>query len=224
MQLGRSTWQRLTRPDIDFQRLRAAIDNLEFEKSNKAAPIFDPSNLHTLPVKLLVVKKHSGILQNLVKDLGLIRTRLQDLPTLIIDDESDQAGLNTVKQTRGVPGEVKRSQTNLRIVELLKLFPRGQYVGYTATPYANALVNPDDPEDLFPRDFILPLDRPQGYMGISDFFDPDTAYDDLRKDDYTQSEIAHLRRVERTIGEDDTDLKVALRSYVLAGGVKLYRL
>ena len=70
--LGHYTWQRLTRPDIDFRRLRAAIDNLEFERLNKAAPLYDPSNLHALPVKLLVVKKHSGILANLVKDLKLV--------------------------------------------------------------------------------------------------------------------------------------------------------
>lgn len=220
--LGHYTWQRLTRPDIDFKRLRAAIDNLEFEKLNKAAALYDPSNLHMLPVKLLVVKKHSGILANLVKDLKLIRTRLTDLPTLFIDDESDQAGLNTVDPKRATSGK-ERSRTNLRIVELIKLFPRGQYVGYTATPYANALVDPDDPEDLFPKDFIVSLDRPRGYMGVADFFDPLTDYDDLQKDDYSQSEIAFIRRVSASLGEDDEDLKDALRSYVLAGGLKLYR-
>lgn len=222
--LGHYTWQRLTRPDIDFRRLRSAIDNLEFEKKNPAARIFDVSNLHSLPVKLLVVKKHSGILHNLVKDLRLIKTKLADLPTLIIDDESDQAGLNTVDPNRKVAGGAERSKTNSRIVDLLGLFPRGQYVGYTATPYANALVKPDDPEDLYPRDFILPLDRPLGYMGISDFFDPAVAYEDIQNDDFTQSEIAHIRRVTNPLGSDDEDLKKALRSYVLSGALKLYRL
>jgi hypothetical protein len=226
VELGQFTWQRLTRPDIDFQRLRAAIDNLEFERSNKAAPIYDSSNLHALPVKLLVIKKHSGILHNLVKDLRLIRTRLADLPTLIIDDESDQAGLNTVDPNpkKKKVGAAERSKTNLRIVDLLGLFPRGQYVGYTATPYANAVVDPDDPEDLFPKDFILPLDRPSGYMGVSDFFDPTTEYADLNKDDYSQSEIAYIRRVESEVGSDNEEVKQALRSYVLAGGIKLFRL
>lgn len=223
VELGHYTWQRLTRPDIDFKRLRAAIDTLEFDKRNKARPLYDPSNLHSLPVKLLVVKKHSGILANLVKDLKLIRTRLTDLPTLIIDDESDQAGLNTVDPKLASSSGKERAKTNLRIVELLKLFPRGQYVGYTATPYANALVDPDDPEDLFPKDFIVSLDRPRGYMGVSDFFDPLTDYEDLQKDDYSQSEIAFIRRVDSPLGQDDEDLKMALLSYVLAGGVKLYR-
>jgi hypothetical protein len=224
VELGHYTWQRLTRPDIDFKRLKAAIDNLEFEKHNKAVPIYDPSNLHGLPVKLLVVKKHSGIIANLVKDLKLIRTSLSDLPTLIIDDESDQAGLNTIDPKRTTSAtEKERSKINSRIVELLRLFPRGQYVGYTATPYANALVDPDDPEDLFPRDFIVSLERPRGYMGVSDFFDPNTDYDDLQKDDYSQPEVAFIRRVKNPSSEDDADLKNALRSYVLAGGVKVWR-
>lgn len=222
--LGHFTWQRLTRPDIDFKRLRSAIDNLDFQKVKKAAPLYDASNLHSLPVKLLVVKKHSGILQNLVKDLKLISTKLADLPTLIIDDESDQAGLNTLNPATTKKGADERSKTNLRIVELLRLFPRGQYVGYTATPYANALVNPDDPDDLYPKDFILPLDRAQGYMGVSDFFEPDTAFEDLDTTDFSQSEIAYVRRVSSPVGSDDDDLKKALRSYVLAGALKLFRL
>src|SRR4029077_13069880 len=126
---------------------------------------------------------------------------LTDLPTLIIDDESDQAGINTVdpKRASRKDADTERSKTNLRIVELLRLFPRGQYVGYTATPYANALVDPDDIEDLFPKDFIISLDRPAGYMGVSDFFDPLVDFRDLTKGDWSQPELAFLRRVEAPI-------------------------
>lgn len=223
LELGHFTWQRLTRPDIDFRRLKAAIDNLEFERTHKSSPIYSPINLHSLPAKLLVIKKHSGILANLVKDLKLIRTKLTDLPTLVIDDESDQAGLNTTDPRRRKSSGAERSKTNLRIVELLELFPRGQYVGYTATPYANALVDPDDSRDLFPRDFIVALDRPSGYMGVSDFFDPETDHEDLDPDDFALPEIAHIRRVQSPTGEDSEELKMALRSYVLSGAMKLYR-
>lgn len=223
LELGHFSWQRLTRPDIDFKRLKSAIDNLEFEKKNKSAPIYDPTNLHVMPVKLLIVKKHSTILANLVKDLKLLRTKLADLPTLIIDDESDQAGLNTFDPKRNSASGNSRPPTNARIVDLLALFPRGQYVGYTATPYANALVDPDDDLDLFPKDFIVSLDRPTGYMGVSDFFDPNTTFDDLDPTDFSQPEIAFIRRVENPLGSDDDDIKAALRSYVLAGAIKLYR-
>lgn len=219
---GHYKWERLTRPDIDFKRLKQAIDNLEFEKRDKSLSLFHPTNLHSLPVKLLVIKKHSGILANLVKDLKLLGTKLAQLPTLIIDDESDQAGLNTADPRR-TTGKRERSKTNEKIVELLKLFPRGQYVGYTATPYANALVDPDDPEDLFPKDFFVSLDRPGEYMGVSDFFDPETDHSELQPDDFSQKEIAFIRRVEDPHGQDDDDLKLALRSFVLSGAIKLLR-
>jgi hypothetical protein len=223
IELGHFTWQRLTRPDVDFKRLKAAIDNLEFEKVEKGARLNSPANLRSMPVKLLVIKKHSLILKGLVNDLKLLRTKLTDLPTLIIDDESDQAGLNTIDPTRAGGGARKRPPTNSGIVDLLALFPRGQYIGYTATPYANALVDPDDSADLFPKDFIVSLDRSAGYMGVSDFFDPEISYDDLNKNDYSLPEIAFIRRIENAAVSDDDDLRLALRSYVLAGGVKLYR-
>lgn len=232
--LGHYIWQRLTRPDIDYRRLKAAIDNLEFEKRHKALPVYDPQNLHHLPVKLLVVKKNSHVLGKLAADLTSLRTKLTEIPALVIDDESDQAGLNTVdpskpknrrsKTSKSVAKQDKeRTATNEAIVRLLKLLPRGQYVGYSATPYANALVNPDDPEDLFPKDFIISLDRPIGYMGVSNFFDPFVDYDDLKPGDFSQPELAFIRRVQASQAEDDADMKQALRSYVLAGAMKLYR-
>jgi len=220
---GYFRWERITQPDYDYRRLKAAIDVLEFHRRDPGLPLFDPANLRSTAAKLLVIKKHSGILSKLIKDFGLIRTRITDLPALIIDDESDQAGVNTVAPITGALGQQRRSPTNDQIVQLLKLFPRGQYVGYTATPYANALIDPEDTEDLFPKDFIVSLDRPGGYMGISDFFDPETVYSDLDVTDFKEAEIAFIRRVEDPIGSDDEDLKLALRSYVLSGALKLYR-
>lgn len=220
--LGHYNWQRLTRPDIDFRGLKAAIDSLEYQVRHKNLPLYHRDNLHHLPVKLLVVKKNSIVLGKLVKDLGKLRTRLADIPALVIDDESDQAGLNTINPAKPKGGK-ERTSTNEAIIQLLKLLPRGQYVGYSATPYANALVNPDDPEDLFPKDFIISLDRPVGYMGVSDFFDPFVDYEDLAPGDFSQAELAFIRRVENSQDEDDDDLKQALRSYVIAGAIKLFR-
>src|SRR5690606_2857834 len=221
--IGHYVWHRLTRPDIDFKGLKAAIDNLEYVKRYKDRPLYHRDNLHHLPVKLLVVKKNSHVLRKLASDLGKLKTRLVEIPALVVDDESDQAGLNTM-DPREVQGGKERTATNEAITRLLKLLPRGQYVGYSATPYANALVNPVDSEDLFPKDFIISLDRPVGYMGVSDFFDPYVDYDDLAKGDFSQPELAFIRRVESSHDEDDDDLKQALRSYVIAGGIKLYRL
>ncbi|HWA09481.1 MAG TPA: Z1 domain-containing protein [Chthoniobacteraceae bacterium] len=221
---GHFGWARITRTDRDYRRLGTSLDALELERIDKSKPVYDPVNLRRSKVKLLVIKKHGGIINKLCDDLKKIKTSRNDIPTLVIDDESDQAGLNTTKPPApGSKEEKQRTETNKAIVRLLNLFPRGQYVGYTATPYANAFVNPNDPEDLFPKDFFVPLDRPAGYMGISDFFDADRDYGELDPEDFTEKEIAFIRRVTPDHGDDSEALKTAIRSYVLAGAIKLFR-
>ena len=49
------------------------------------------------------------------------------------------------------------------------------YVGYTATPFANIFIDPDSEDqmaghDLFPRDFIVSLDPPTNYFGAARVF------------------------------------------------------
>ena len=88
---------------------------------------------------------------------------------LLIDDEADNASINISKG----PGEV--SKINGQIRELLGLFRRSCYVGYTATPFANIFIDPDTEdemrgEDLFPRSFIVSLDPPSNYFGASTVF------------------------------------------------------
>jgi hypothetical protein len=73
--VGHYIWQRLTRPDIDFKGLKAAIDSLEYAIQRKNLPLYHPENLHHLPVKLLVVKKNSIVLGKLASDLGKLRWR-----------------------------------------------------------------------------------------------------------------------------------------------------
>src|SRR5215203_3255247 len=50
---------------------------------------------------------------------------------------------------------------------------RGQYVGYMAMPFANVFVDPENEADIFPKDFLLSLPRPDKYMGVRDFYDLD---------------------------------------------------
>ena len=82
---------------------------------------------------------------------------------MLIDDEADHASINTKKD------ELDPTKTNLRIRELLELFPKNVYLGYTATPFANIFINPDTEEemmnDLFPEHFIKSLDAPSNYFG-----------------------------------------------------------
>ena len=94
--------------------------------------------------------------------------------------------------------------------------PRSQYVGFTATPSANALVDPAA-NDIFPKDFLISLPRPDGYMGVADFYDLDGPDDEVGPN---QRDF-----VRPVTGDDDKpdNLAKAIDSYVLAGALKLYR-
>ena len=45
------------------------------------------------------------------------------------------------------------------------MLTRAQYVGYTATPFANVFVDPDDSEDIYPKDFITQSRTARGLHG-----------------------------------------------------------
>lgn len=111
---------------------------------------------------IAVVKKQSEVLRRLIDWLKCGNAILnRECPVLIIDDEADQASVNTGKSME--LDELTR--INDRIVELLSVFPRCGYVGYTATPFANVLTHPGYPENLYPRSFIFPLSPPPDYFG-----------------------------------------------------------
>ncbi len=146
---------RLTRHGSDYRSLNAGITALELHKRNKQKPLFDAENLYASDARLAIVKKNASVLRRLVRDLKSIRSHLGEIPTLIIDDESDQASVNTSDPKKWRQGQTDRTTINKLISELLSLLPRAQYVGYTATPYANVFIDPSDAEDIFPKDFLL---------------------------------------------------------------------
>ena len=100
---------------------------------------------------------------------------IRGVPLLVIDDEADNASINT-KDRRGKAGdETDVTAINGRIRQLLDAFDKSAYVGYTATPFANIFINPDAEtprhgEDLFPRSFILNVSPPSNYVSPSRVF------------------------------------------------------
>lgn len=207
----------LTRRDSDYLRLGAGLDALEFERRIKSEPLNSQDNLRQVRVRLVIAKKHAGVLRRLISDIGALkRTDLGRVPALIIDDESDQASINT----KDPDEETKRTATNKAITDLLRVLPRSQYVGYTATPFANVFVNPSDPHDIFPKDFIVSLPRPKGYMGVTDFFDMEEVTAGAGPE--SSNERAYVRPVKGLDTKQDNFPK-ALDSFVLSGALKLYR-
>lgn len=152
-----------------------------------------------IPV-VAIVKKNAAVLKSLLKWLAGRAARvgeqgyaLRNMPALLIDDEADNASVNTkyvLEDAPSVasPASLKRQQEatviNSAIRALLMLFEQRAYVGYTATPFANIyiplldagiadLMNFSVPglhqlplgQDLFPRDFIINLPAPSNYIG-----------------------------------------------------------
>ncbi|MER5675483.1 Z1 domain-containing protein [[Kitasatospora] papulosa] len=209
--LGSFDIERLTTRDNDYKSLETGIRALEFDKQDRTQPLYSPDNLHHAAARVMVVKKNSSVLAKLIKDLKKIGPILSEVPTLIIDDESDQASVNTTDPKKWEDGKVARKAINGQITQLLGLLPRAQYVGYTATPFANVFVDPGDEEDIFPRDFLISLPRPTGYMGVQDFHD-------LESDG--TAEETHVRGIYDDSGDR---LQEALDAFVLTGALKLYR-
>ena len=136
---------------------------------NKATATSNTSQIasYAVPV-VLVIKKNTHTLRNLTEWLrehsANHSSEMVDQPMLLIDYEADNASIN-VKY-----GKSEVSRINGQIRQLLGLFRRSCYVGYTATPFANIFIDPEqdeaiEEEDLFPRDFIIGLDAPDNYFG-----------------------------------------------------------
>jgi hypothetical protein len=141
---------------------------------NKATATTNTSQIgqYNVPV-VLVIKKNTSTLKNLLewlKEHSVHQgTQMVSQPMLLIDDEADNASINTAYQK----DEVTRINSQIR--ELLSLFHRSCYVGYTATPFANIFIDPDTDDealkqDLFPRHFIIGLDAPSNYFGAQTVF------------------------------------------------------
>lgn len=122
---------------------------------------------------ILVIKKNVSTLSSLHRWLKELNAegdgKISDVPMLMIDDEADNASINTNKE------DLDPTRTNSMIRQILSLFAKSCYVGYTATPFANIFINPDAYDDqareeLFPRDFIYCLDAPSSYFGADKVF------------------------------------------------------
>lgn len=216
---------RLTTRKFDYKSLKAGIVALEFEKMDKTKPLYDSANLPGSSARIVIIKKNKAVLQKLVKDLKSIKTPRNEIPALIIDDESDQASVNTSNPDNwraSLPDHEERTAINKSISHLLELLPRAQYVGYTATPFANVFIDPSDTRDIFPKDFLISLRRPVGYMGVSDFHDIGTEVDPEDRTVANSNERAYVRDI--VDGHDrEARLHEAIDAFVLSGAIKLYR-
>ena len=147
---------------------------------------------------IFVIKKNVSVLQKLfnwLKDYNLDPVKgYVDQPMLLIDDEADNASVNTKKD------ETDPTKTNKLIRNICNLFKNATYVGFTATPFANVFIDPDSVDsmkqaDLFPEHFIYILPTPSTYIGANKIFYNNGIYhgnlryiEDIDEPDYDSDE------------------------------------
>lgn len=187
----------------------------------------------TMPIQslkeplVLVMKKNAKVLANLVEWLKTKNKdpsgRISGTPMLLIDDEADNASVNTSANVDNP------TSINARIRELLSLFDKNVYLGYTATPFANIFIDPEsvdamEREDLFPRDFIVSLDAPSNYVSAARLFssDGDLANSLIEVKDH-ESCLPEKHKIGWKVPELPPSLKEAVATFLLARAVRCSR-
>ena len=160
------------------------------------------ANVHVNHPRILVIKKNKTILQNVIKHFvsapdvqyaGIVVDKpftlrqkyggsppyIKKSPILVIDDEVDNGSVDTGEQyfdEEGEPNPEYDPKTINRLIrQLLHIFEKKCYIGYTATPFANIFIHESGETkvhgpDLFPRNFIIDLPVPSNHSGIEKLF------------------------------------------------------
>ena len=199
--------------------------NEDFDK-NTAAKSGSKLNDFSKPI-ILIIKKNVKTLTALHKWLKELnaegKERISDVPMLLIDDEADNASINTNKE------DLDPTQTNAMIRRVLGLFDKSCYVGYTATPFANIFINPDAydkdvREELFPRDFIYCLDAPTTYFGAEKvFLNEEASQSIVRSIDDCEDLIPYVHKRDDAVTELPPSLYRALDEFIIARAIRNLR-
>ena len=170
-------------PTLVVDSITAATINGDFKKAIADQVGFTP----TQKPFVLIVKKNASVLDKLNTWFGGLHSSVKAAPLLVIDDEADQASVDTGDQPILSDGsfdpDYDPKRVNAQIRRLLTSFERRSYVGYTATPFANILIH-DEREadgygpDLFPKTFIVSLTPPDDYFGPKAVFGTNDDDDD----------------------------------------------
>jgi hypothetical protein len=195
-----------------------SIDS-DFLKANQEALGGIPLGNISEPV-LLVMKKNVSPLSNLIEFLDSQMkkgVKQLDLPLLVVDDEADNASVNGRKDEE--PAAINRL-----IRELLERFSRASYVAYTATPFANVLINPDIDKDLFPANFVYSLETPSSYLGVMSYFGDDASHGDaVRNIQDAEKLLPYTHKKDHQVAGLPESLKDALGVFLLSCAVRDHR-
>ena len=148
-------------------------------------------NFDTKEPIIAVIKKNPHVLRRIYQwlaaqadegaELGRV---IRNKALLLIDDEADNASINISNDPQ------RLSSINSWITQILNLFGKNAYVGYTATPFANIFIPLDD-QNLFPRNFIINIPAPSNYIGPEKVF----GFSPLEVDEVSDTVLPIVNRI-----------------------------
>ena len=210
---------------IDPRRRPAAFTTSQRDFNKAIADSVGVPLQNLVQPAVFVIKKNTSTLRNLIEWLTVHNAQRGTAtirePMLLIDDEADNASINIRHRQEEV------SRINGQIRQLLQLFDRSCYVGYTATPFANIFIDPDSNDamlghDLFPRDFIVSLDPPDNYFGATKVFSDEAERIVCHVDDH--ADVLPLKhRIDHRVAGLPATLEEAVRVFVIARTIRLAR-
>ena len=183
------------------------------------------------------VKKIKPILESLkrwiVENNNLGEDGTIEAPLLFIDDESDYASINAKKHKEEI------SAINSEIRSILSKFTKSTYIGYSATPFGNVFIDPEEDddilaEDLFPKDFMIRIPVPEEYCGQEFFYTNQNDRGDFDDESNVSSPVVVINDNEDMlpISKQKKDMKVgplpksledAICCFILNGAIKKIR-
>jgi hypothetical protein len=190
-------------------------------------------NFDTPDPIIAVIKKNPHVLKRIHQwlaaqadedsELGRV---IRNKSLLLIDDEADNASINISNDPD------RQSSINGWITQILKLFGKNAYVGYTATPFANIFIPLDD-QNLFPRNFIKNIPAPSNYIGPEKVF----GFSPLAEDEASNTVLPIVNRINDYSGfvpdrhkKDDQlpsslpeSLKRAIRCFIITCAIRRLR-
>lgn len=182
-------------------RPASAFTSVQRDFVGSADKLATSIHLHN-SIVVFVCKKNVSVLHKLYKwieeqNMDVVKGYV-DAPMLLIDDEADNASVNTKLD------ETDPTKTNKIIRNICNLFKNSTYVGFTATPFANIFIDPESVDsmkqaDLFPENFIYSLPTPSTYIGAKKIFYPNGDYysnlrfiSDIVEPDYSSEEYKEM--------------------------------
>lgn len=203
-----------TRDRLYLDLSRQNCNNIWMPVNYLSPEIRETESINTDCKVLNVCLKNQTRLRKLINWLNSDLNRKTKLRMLVIDDEADQATINTSKE------DEKRKTVNDLIMKLVNCqdldgnqmgeYGCMNYIQYTATPYANFLCE-NAPESLYPQNFVILLTPSDEYFGPHVIYGDGEEYPGLDIVD-TSCDIDSISK--RLLSSEDAPVPESLRDAI----------